>query len=67
MKYKEIFDELSSERICEIYNMSREINFNNLIHYHKHLNLAPINLIDFKGPMHIHNNIKNDEKINQIQ
>ena len=29
LKYKEVFNELSSERIDEIYNTSKEINFKN--------------------------------------
>ena len=37
LKYKEIFYELSSERIGETYNMSKEINFNNLDYYYKNL------------------------------
>ena len=37
LKYKEIFYELSSERIGEIYNMSNEINFINLNYYYKNL------------------------------
>ena len=45
----------------EIYNMSKETNFNNLIYYYKNPNLAPINFIDFKGSMYIYNNIKNGE------
>ena len=37
LKYKQFFYELSSERIGEIYNMSKEINFNNLDYYYKNL------------------------------
>ena len=58
---KEIFDELSSERKSEIYNMSKEINFNNLIYSYKNPNLAPINFIKVKHPMHIYNEIKNEK------
>ena len=29
LKYKEVFNELSSERIDEMYNTSKEINFKN--------------------------------------
>ena len=58
-KYKEIFDELSKERIGEIYNMSKQIDFNNLAYYFKDQNIAPINFIRFKGPMHIYIDIKN--------
>ena len=53
-----MFDELSSERIVEIYNMNNEISFDNLIYYYKDPNLAPMNFIDFKGAMHVYSNIK---------
>ena len=49
--------------------MSKEINF---IYYYKNSNLATVNFIDFKGPMHMYN-IKNGEtsmeedKKNQIK
>ena len=37
LKYKQFIYELSSERIGEIYNMSKKINFNNLDYYYKNL------------------------------
>ena len=55
MKYKEVFNELSNERIGEIYNISNEISFNNLTYYFKGSNTALINCIDFRGPMHTYN------------
>ena len=58
---KEIFDELSSERKSEIYNMSKEINFNNLIYSYKNPNLATINFIKVKDPIHVYNEIKNEK------
>ena len=30
LKYKEVFNELSNEKIGEIYNISNKINFDNL-------------------------------------
>ena len=57
-KYKEVFNELSNERICEIYN-SKTINFNNLTYHFKGSNTAAINFIDLRGLMHIYNEIKN--------
>ena len=51
LKYKEIFDGLSSETIGEIYNMSKHIDFNKLTYYFKDQNI--------RGRMHIFNNIKN--------
>ena len=54
LKYK-VFNELSIERVGEIYNISKEIDFDNLTYRFKASNLAPINFIDFTGPMHIYN------------
>ena len=59
LKYKEVFNELSNERIGEIYNIGKEIDFNNLTYHFKSSNTAPINFIDFRGPMHIYNETKN--------
>ena len=59
MKYNKFFNDLYSERIGEIYNVSKEINFNNLAYHFKDSNTAPINFIDFDGSMHIYDEIKN--------
>ena len=70
-KYKEVFNKLSSERIGKIDYTSKEINFNNLTYHFKGSNTAPINFIDFRGSMHIYNDIKNGnisiEKIEEDQ
>ena len=58
LKYKEIFNELSAERMGEIYNMSKQIDFNNLIYHFKSGNLNAIKFIDFRGLLHIYENIK---------
>ena len=58
LKYKEVFNELPNIKIGEIYDISKEINFNHLNYHFKGPNTAPINFIDFKGPMHIYNEIK---------
>ena len=69
MKYKEIFNELSNEKIGEIYNISKEINFNNLTYHFAGSNIAPINCI--RGSMRIYNELKNGnistEKIEEDQ
>ena len=69
MKYKEIFNELSNEKIGEIYNISKEINFNNLTYHFAGSNIAPINCI--RGSMCIYNELKNGnistEKIEEDQ
>ena len=49
---------LSNERIGKIYNISKEIDFKNLVYYFKNKDITPINFIGFRGPMHIYNNIK---------
>ena len=69
LKYKEIFDKLSNERIGEIYNIAKQIDFNNLTYYFK--NYLTINFVGFRGPMYTYNNIKNGntsiEKIEEDQ
>ena len=69
MKYKEIFNELSNGKIGEIYNISKEINFNNLTYHFAGSNIAPINCI--RGSMCIYNELKNGnistEKIEEDQ
>ena len=47
LKYIKIFNELSNEKIGEIYNISKEIDFNNLTYHFKGSNTAPINFIRF--------------------
>ena len=44
LKYKQIFDELSNERIGEIYNASKQIYFNNLTYKFKYENLDQLNV-----------------------
>ena len=41
--------------------MNDEINFNDITHYFRSPNLAPINFVGFRGPLNIYNEIKNDE------
>ena len=50
---------LSSKRIGEIYNISKQIGFKNLTYYFKSKDIVPINFIGFRGPLHIYENIKN--------
>ena len=40
--------------------MNREIDFNNFTYYFKNPNLAPINFIGLRGPLHIFEEIEND-------
>ena len=71
LKCNEIFNELSNERISEIYNMSLQSDFNNLTYYLKNQNTTSINFITITDPLHIYSNMKNNnisiEKIKQDQ
>ena len=61
LKYKKIFEELSNKRIDEIQNMSKQIDFTDLIYYFTTLGLAPITFTRFIRPINIDNVIKNGE------
>ena len=54
-------DELSDERLDEIQNLSRIINFNNLTCYFQSKSSSPINFISLKGPLKIYRNILNSD------
>ena len=43
LKYKDVFNELSNQRISEIYNISKKITLNHLTYHFKGSNTAPIN------------------------
>ena len=58
-KYKEIFEELSNERMSERLDISEKIDFNNLTCYFTNPNLAPINFTSFRGPLNFYSEIKN--------
>ena len=57
LKQKEIAEELADERTNEIQNLSKHIDFNNLIHYFKGEG-GPKKFIGFKGPLSFYKNIK---------
>ena len=61
LNYKEVFDELSIKRMDEICNMKEKIDFNKLSQYYKIPGLAPLNVIGFKGTLHIYSEIKHGE------
>ena len=50
---KKKFDKLLVEIMNGIQKISSRVDFNNLKYYFKNLNLAPIDFIGFKGPLHI--------------
>ena len=59
-KSKKIFNRLlEKKQTDEIQKESKETDFNNLVYYVKGSNIAPINFIRFRGPLHIFNEIKN--------
>ena len=54
---KYIFEEIANERMGEIQNLSKDINFNNLTYYFKG-NSSPKIIIGFKGQLGFYKNIK---------
>ena len=44
LKYKNIFDELSNERIGAMYNISKKTDFKNLVYYFKSKDMTSIHL-----------------------
>ena len=56
---KIIFNELSTERMGEIYSISKQIDFNDLSYYFKSKDISPINIFCFRGPLYIYENFKN--------
>ena len=51
---KRIF-ELSTEKMGEIYSMSKQIDFNDLVYCFKSKSITPINFIGFKAPFYTTN------------
>ena len=51
LKYKEVFNELFSEKIVEIYNISKKVNLKNLSYHFKGSDTAPTYFIKFSGPI----------------
>ena len=58
---KEVYDEISEERMDEILEMSREINYSNLVYDFKG-SIPSINFGIFEGPMYTYDQLKNSEK-----
>ena len=60
LKYKDVFNELSNQRIGgEIYNTSNKINLNHLNYHFNGSNTASINFSDVRGSMYISTEVKN--------
>ena len=49
------------EKMDEIINMSKKINFKNLIYSFKTKGISSIDFIKFKGPMRTYNQLKNGD------
>ena len=61
-----MYDKILEERMDEILKMSREINYSNLVYDFK----APtpwISFAIFGGSMYTYNQLKNGEKIQQVE
>ena len=56
---KKTYNILLDERLNEIQEISKEIDFNNLNYYFKTPGISPINSIKFKGPFGFFKEIKN--------
>ena len=65
---KEIYDNKTfDEGMDEIIEMSREINFNNVI-YHFKSSSSSIRFTEFGGPMYTYNQLKNGDKtLSQVE
>ena len=63
---KEIYDKILQERIDEILEMSREINYNNLVYDFKGPT-SSISFTEFGGPIYTYDQLKNGDKTLQRQ
>ena len=64
---KEVYDKILEERMDEILEMSREINYNNLAYNFKGPT-TPIRFTRFGGPMYTYNQLKNgDTTLQQVE
>ena len=59
---KESYNRLLNERIYEIQEIAKKIDCNNLIYHFKTPSIPSINLVGFRGPFHIYNEMKNGNK-----
>ena len=58
---KDIYNELLEERADEIVDMSKEVDYGNLVYNFKGSS-PPINFTKFGSPMYTYNQLKNGEK-----
>ena len=57
LKQKEIFDELANERMKEIQDLSKPVNFSNLTYHYKSKTPSK-NFIAFKGRLNFYNTMR---------
>ena len=64
---KETYDKILDKRMDEILQMSREINYNNLVYSFKGAT-SPISFTKFGGPMYTYDQLKKgDKKLQQVE
>ena len=56
-KQKEIFDEFANERLKEIHNLSKQLDFNNLTYHYKG-KIPSKRFITFKRPLNFYNTVR---------
>ena len=59
---QDVYNKILEERLDEILEMSKKINYSNLVYDFKGPTL-PINFIKFEGPMYTYDKLKNGDKI----
>ena len=55
------------EKNCWNTKTSQEIDFNNFFYCFKGPNIAPINFVRFRGPLHILHEIKNGDTLKKVE
>ena len=59
---KDIYDKLLDERIDEILEMTREMNYNSLVYHFKDSHISPISFTEFGGPLYTYDQLKKGDK-----
>ena len=65
---KELYDKILQERINEILERSREINYNNLVYNFKDSCISPISFAEFGVPVYTCDQLKKGDKtLHQVE